>query len=55
MGYKNENLKHANGIEEKSKFECPKCSNGLAISKPMFLVTCSKCKCLIKENEIVVN
>ena len=55
MGYKNENLKHIQGIADKPKYSCPKCNNGLSISKPMFLVTCSKCKNLINENEIVEN
>ena len=51
----NENLKHRQGIAGKAKYTCPHCSNGLAIKKPMYLVTCSKCKKLITENEIIVN
>ena len=51
----NENLKHANGITEKSKFECPKCNNGLDINKPMAIVVCSKCKKIIDKSEIVIN
>ena len=51
----NENLKHAQGIKLKDKYQCPKCLNGLAISKPMTLVQCSKCKCLIDKEDIIVN
>jgi len=55
MGYKNENLKHRQGIKNEPKYKCPKCKNGLSISKPTFLVICSKCKTLIKEHEIILN
>lgn len=55
MGYKNENIKHAQGIKEQSKYQCPKCKNGLAIDKPKFIVVCSKCKKIIEENEILIN
>ena len=55
MGYKNENLKHALGIEQKSKYQCPNCNNPLSINKPMFLVTCYKCKSIIEKDEIICN
>jgi len=55
MGYKNENLKHIQGVADKPQYSCPNCSNGLDIAKPMFLVNCSKCKKLIKQNEIILN
>ena len=55
MGYKNENIKHRQGIANKPKHQCPKCKNGLQIDKPKFIVVCSKCKTLIKEDEIIIN
>jgi Zn finger protein HypA/HybF involved in hydrogenase expression len=52
MGYKNENIKHRQGVGSKPKFSCPKCNNPLSINKPMFMVACPKCKKIITEDEL---
>lgn len=35
------------------KYKCPKCGNVLNIAKPYFLTECSKCKTLIKKDELI--
>ena len=53
MGYKNENLKHANGIQGKPKYSCP-CGKGLNIPKLVAIVSC-KCGKIIDKEDIVIN
>jgi DNA-directed RNA polymerase subunit RPC12/RpoP len=52
MGYKNENIKHRQGIGGKPKYSCPNCGHGLIIPKPVFMVVCSKCKKAITQDEL---
>ena len=49
----NENLKHANGIKLKNKFECP-CGKPLNIPKLVSMVVC-KCGKIIDKEDIIVN
>lgn len=52
MAYCDENIHHRQGISGEPKYKCPHCKNGLNISKPMFMVVCSKCKKIIKKEEL---
>lgn len=55
MGYKDENLKHRQGISAEPKYRCPECDNPLSLNKIPFLVICGKCKKTIKGDDIVIN
>ena len=55
MGYKDENIKHRMGIEGKPKYSCPHCKKGLSISKVPFMLICSMCKGIVKEDNIIIN
>ena len=55
MGYKDENIKHRQGIGSEPKYKCPHCNQGLSINEPKFMVVCGKCKKIVKEKDIIVN
>lgn len=54
MGYKNENIKHLQGISDEPKYRCPNCKKGLAINKIPFMMVCSRCKKSFKGGEIII-
>lgn len=53
MGYKDENIKHRQGINGKPKYSCP-CGKSLNIPKPVSMVSC-KCGKTIEKDNIIVN
>jgi len=55
MGYKDENIKHRQGISGEPKYKCPHCKKGLSINKIPFMMICSRCKKSFKGSDIIVN
>ena len=55
MGYKNENLKHRQGIKQPSKYKCPNCKKPLSIKEIPFMIICSKCKKPFKGEDVIIN
>ena len=54
MSYKNENLKHAQGVASAPKYACPKCKQPFSINKLPFMIVCSKCKSVVEKDDILI-
>ena len=52
MGYKDENIKHRQGITETPKYKCPHCGHALSIPKKVFMIICGKCNAKILGEEL---
>lgn len=55
MGYKDENIKHRQGITDKPKYQCPECKKPLSIPKKTFMVICGSCKKTVLGENIIEN
>lgn len=53
MGYKNENIKHRQGVASEPKHFCPNCGHPFkGLNKIPFMIACSKCKKVTKGEDL---
>ena len=54
MGYKDENIKHRLGINNKPKYKCPHCNKPLSIKTIPFMMICSSCNKTFKGENVII-